>query len=75
MFNEVVQEGKKKGAPEASLLESLFKEEIIKVRNPNNKEYLKSVKEMAAENEMTTITRSRSRGSLLGKRAEWNSYS
>lgn len=44
VFNEVVQEGKKKGAPEASLLESLFKEETIKVRNPNDKEYLKSVK-------------------------------
>jgi len=51
VFNEVVEEGKKKGAPEASLLESLFKEEIIKVRNPNDKEYLKSVKKMSAESE------------------------
>ena len=51
MFNEVVEEGKEKGAPEASLLESLFKEEIIKVCNPNDKEYLKFVKEMAAESE------------------------
>jgi len=51
VFNEVVEEGKKKGAPEASVLESLFKEEIIKVRNPNDKEYLKSVKKMSAESE------------------------
>ena len=51
VFNEVAEEGKKKGAPEASLLESLFKEETIKVRNPNDKEYLKSVKKMAAESE------------------------
>jgi len=51
VFNEVVEEGKKKGASEASLLESLFKEEIIKVRNPNDKEYLKSVKKMSAESE------------------------
>jgi len=51
VFNEVVQEGKKKGAPEASLLESLFKEETIKFRNPNDKEYLKSVKKMSVESE------------------------
>jgi len=51
VFNEVVNEGRKKGAPEASLLESLFKEGIISVRNPNEKEYLKFVKEMAAERE------------------------
>jgi predicted nucleic acid-binding protein len=51
VFNEVVREGKEKGAPEASLLESLFREEIIKVRNPKDKEYLKFVKEMSAESE------------------------
>lgn len=51
VFNEVVQEGKKKGAPEASLLESMFKEETIKVRNPNDQEYLKSIKKMSAESE------------------------
>lgn len=51
VFSEVVQEGKKKGAPEASLLESLFKDEVIRVRNPIEKEYIKFVKEMAAENE------------------------
>jgi len=51
VFNEVVQEGKKKGAPEASLLESMFKEETIKVHNPNDQEYLKSVKKMSAESE------------------------
>jgi len=51
VFNEVVQEGKKKGAPEASLLECLFKEKTISVRNSSEKEYLKFVKEMAAESE------------------------
>lgn len=51
VFNEVVQEGKKKGAPEASLLESMFKKETIKIHNPNDEEYLKSVKKMAAESE------------------------
>ena len=51
VFNEIVQEGKKKGSPEASLLENMFKEEIIKLRNPNNKEYLESAKKMSAESE------------------------
>lgn len=51
VFNEIVQEGKKKGAPEASLLENLFKEEIIKIHNPNDGEYLKSAKKMSAESE------------------------
>jgi predicted nucleic acid-binding protein len=49
VFNEVVQHGKKRGAPEASILEGLFKEEVIKIRNPSNIEFVKSVKEMAAE--------------------------
>ncbi len=51
VFNEVVEEGKKKGAPEASILENLFKEEIIKVRKPDNDEYLKFVKKLSAETE------------------------
>lgn len=51
VFNEIVQEGKKKGAPEASLLENLFKEQTIKIRNPNDQKYLKSIKKMSAENE------------------------
>jgi predicted nucleic acid-binding protein len=51
VFNEIVQEGKKKGAPEASLLESMFKQETIKLCNPNNEEHLKSVKKMSAETE------------------------
>ncbi len=55
VFEEVVREGKKKKAPEASLLETLFKEEIIKVHNINNKEYLSYVKEMAAESEMQPL--------------------
>jgi len=51
VFNEIVQEGKKKGAPEASLLETMFKEETIKLRNPKDEEYLKSIKKMSAESE------------------------
>ena len=51
VFVEVVQEGKRRGAPEASLLESLFKEDVIRVRNPADERYLKSVNEMAAESE------------------------
>ena len=33
----------------------MFKEEIIKVHNVSNKEYLDYVKEMAAENEMQPL--------------------
>ena len=55
VFEEVVREGKKKRAPEASLLETLFKEEIIKVHSISNKKYLNYVKEMAAESEMQPL--------------------
>lgn len=51
VFREVVLEGKKKRAPEASLLDTLFKEKTITVHNISNKEYLNYVKEMAALNE------------------------
>jgi predicted nucleic acid-binding protein len=47
----VVQEGKKKGDPEASLLELLFKEETIRVRNPSDNGYLEFVNEIAAKSE------------------------
>jgi len=52
VFEEVVQEGKKKRAPESVLLETLFEKEIIKVHTISNKRYLNYVKEMAAINEM-----------------------
>ena len=55
VFEEVVREGKRKRAPESSLLETLFKKEIIKTHNINNKEYLNYVKEMAAVNEMQPL--------------------
>jgi len=48
VYNEVVQQGKKKGAPEASLLERLFKEKILSVRSISDNNYLKFVKEIAA---------------------------
>ena len=51
VFNEVVEQGKKKGAPEASLLERLFKEQTIQLKSPANKGYLKLVLEIASENE------------------------
>jgi predicted nucleic acid-binding protein len=55
VFEEVVREGKKKKAPEASLLETLFKEETIKIHKISNKGYLNYVKEMAAETEMQPL--------------------
>jgi predicted nucleic acid-binding protein len=55
VFEEVVREGKNKRAPEASLLETLFTKEIIKVHNINNKEHLTYVNEMAAVNEMQPL--------------------
>jgi len=55
VFEEVVHEGKRKRAPESSLLETLFEKEIIKVHNISNKGYLKYVKEMAAVNEMQPL--------------------
>ena len=51
VFIEVVEGGKRKGVPEASLLEKLFGEGVIRVRNPVDEDYLRSVKEMAAESE------------------------
>jgi predicted nucleic acid-binding protein len=51
VFNEVVKEGKRIGAPEASLVESLFKEGIIRVIDLKDMEYLKFVKEVTAESE------------------------
>lgn len=55
VFEEVVREGKKKRAPEASLLETLFKDEVIKVHNISNKKYLNYVQEVAAESEMQPL--------------------
>ncbi len=55
VFEEVVRQGKKKKAPEASLLETLFKEEIIKIHNISNKGYLNYVKEMATVSEMQPL--------------------
>lgn len=51
VFNEVVKEGKRRGAPEALLLEGLFGEEIIRVRDPEDREYLKFLKRLSAEAE------------------------
>jgi predicted nucleic acid-binding protein len=51
VFNEVVIDGKKRRASEASLLESIFKEEIISIRSLRDRQYLKFVKEMATESE------------------------
>jgi predicted nucleic acid-binding protein len=55
VFEEVVCEGKRNRAPESSLLETLFKKEIIKVQTISNKGYLKYVKEMAAGKEMQPL--------------------
>jgi len=55
VFEEVVQEGKKKNAPEASLLEKLFADEIIKGHSISNEGYLNYVKNMAAVSEMLPL--------------------
>ena len=55
VFEEIVSEGKRKRAPESSLLETLFKKEIIMVHDISNKDYLNYVKEMAAANEMQPL--------------------
>jgi predicted nucleic acid-binding protein len=55
VFNEIVQEGKKKRAPEATLLETLFKQQAIKIQNPTDHEHVKYVKEVAAESEMQPL--------------------
>jgi predicted nucleic acid-binding protein len=55
VFEEVVCEGKRKRAPESSLLETLFEKEIIKVHTISNKGYLKYVKEMASLNELQPL--------------------
>ena len=55
VFEEVVREGKRKSASKASLLETLFEKEIIKVHTLSNKGCLKYVKEMAAVNEMQPL--------------------
>lgn len=49
VFYEVVDEGKKKGAPEAVLLEDRFKEKIIRIYKPRDKEFVKALIRVAAE--------------------------
>lgn len=49
VHHEIVLQGRKKGAPEALLLEKLFKEEVINVQDPKNKEFVKTLVGVAAE--------------------------
>lgn len=51
VLHEIVDKGKQIGAPEASLLEEIFKEKTIQVRKPKDKEFLKKLKKAAAESE------------------------
>jgi predicted nucleic acid-binding protein len=51
VFDEVVQEGKKRGAPEASLLESMFREKTISMRNPTVTDTVEFIKETASRNQ------------------------
>lgn len=55
VFEEVVCEGKKRKAPEALLLETLFNGEIIKVRSVSDRKYLNYVAEMAAGSELQPL--------------------
>jgi predicted nucleic acid-binding protein len=67
VFNEVVKEGKRIGAPEASLVESLFKEGIIRVIDLKDMEYLKFVKEVTAESERQPLYEAEAEALFLAK--------
>jgi predicted nucleic acid-binding protein len=45
VYREVVEEGKKRGKPEAFLIEKLVKSDVIKLRTPADKRYLSSLME------------------------------
>jgi predicted nucleic acid-binding protein len=48
VYHEVVVQGKKKGSPEALLLEKLFKKKMLIIHEPTNKEFMKTLVEVAA---------------------------
>jgi len=49
VYHEIVVEGKKKAAPEALLLEKLFKEKVISVQESKDKEFLRTLVGVAAQ--------------------------
>ncbi|MFW6110822.1 MAG: hypothetical protein ACOC6H_02170 [Thermoproteota archaeon] len=67
VFKEVVQEGKEGGSPEASLIENLFNEGTIQVRNPNDPEYLRSVEKVCAESERHPLHKAEAQVLCLAK--------
>lgn len=55
VFVEVVEEGKRRGIPEAVLVEGLFTEGVVKVQNHSDGSYLGFVRELAAEGEVKPL--------------------
>jgi len=49
VYHEIVVEGKKRGLPEALLLEKLFKDEVIGIYEPKDKEFVKTLVKIAAD--------------------------
>lgn len=49
VYHEVVVQGKKKGLPEASLLEKLFKKKVLSVCELKDKEFVKTLVGIAAD--------------------------
>jgi len=49
VYHEIVVQGKKKGSPEALLLEKLFKNKVIAIYEPKDKEFVKTLITIAAE--------------------------
>ncbi|MCZ7357695.1 MAG: DUF3368 domain-containing protein [Candidatus Methanoperedens sp.] len=45
VYREVVEKGKKSGKPEVFLIESLFKKDEIKIKDPSNKKFVEHLKE------------------------------
>jgi predicted nucleic acid-binding protein len=48
VYHEVVVQGKKKGSPEALLLEKLFKKKVLSIHELKNKEFMKTLVGVAA---------------------------
>lgn len=49
VYHEIVMQGEKRGAPEAMLLEKLFKAKAINIHEPKDKEFVKTLVGVTAE--------------------------
>lgn len=55
VYQETVVQGKKKGAPEALLLEGLLKKKIISIHEPKDKKFVKTLTRIAADLEQQPL--------------------